>query len=346
MPKTEPPPIERLKLKDLVIDLRYSGRTQREIDDNAKDKAKELAAAGGWSPTKPGEYFVGEDGKRYLLAGFSRVAACALNGDKEGYFVQSNGDEIDHLLACETSNSVRPLSKLARGTRYLELMRGAVADDFAGTIAKDPVDFKRQPLTKEEIADRIGKSKEWVRQCIATAEAPEEIRELLENDRIAATVFEKACALANKHHDGSDAKKIAMCKRALRYANEQDKERATEKHFDEIKGEFIPEKKLIAEDGSEGSRDTAPATKKRKGAPVEPTELPNIEETPEPALFAPEALQDGTKENKKVHSALVTFFLDTEALEKIGVTFTSTDDEAEILATEVLKIIANLSQPI
>lgn len=353
--KSTPSPIERLKFKDLRIDLKYSGRTQKEVNDNAKEKQAELAAAGGWSPAMPGQYFVDEGtGEKVLLAGFARVKACELNGEKEGYFVQANGDEIDHLLACETSNSTKPLSSLSRGARYSELAKGVVADDFKGTIAdpKNPADWKRAPMTNAEIAERIGKTSEWVRRCIVLFDSPPEVRDLLESEKVAVKVVEKAKALVDKHHDGSEAKQAAICRKAFQFARQQDADKATEKHFDAIKDEFIPKPKLKADDGN---TDTAPATKAKKPKPVESTENESegqetgkeSQEGPseEPSLFsAPEVLQEGSAKNEKLQKALATWLLDTEGLEKLGITACFTNEEADIAAEEIIKIVANAAE--
>lgn len=282
MSKPTAPEIEKLKFSQLTINNLYSGRSQKEINENAKEKTKELAAFGGWNPAMPGQYFTGEDGKPTLLAGFSRVQASILNGEDHGYFVRVDGDEISRLLACETSNSVKTLSPLARGARYTLLNDGEVADDFAEKNEKDAVPdpkntkhWKRQPMSQQEIADRIGLSNAWVCKCIAIFKAPPEIRDMIESDKIAAPVAEGARILADKHYNGSDAKAVAICRRAYAKAREEEKDTATKKHFDAIKAEFIPAKKLVADvkkedkdetqDNSNGDDNKPPEGKKDSG---------------------------------------------------------------------------------
>lgn len=264
--KTTPPQIERLKFKDLTISNLYSGRTEKEINENAKEKQKELAAAGGWNPAMPGHYFE-RDGEKVLVAGFSRVKASLLNDQSEGYFVKVEGDEIDHLLACETTNSVKPLSPLSRGARYSELKAGVLADDFAEAISdpKNAAHWKRQPLAIVDIAERIGKTAEWVRKCIAIFESAPDIRDMLESGKIAVTVVEGSKSLVDKHHNGSEAKQVAICKRAFAHARSEEKDYATEKHFNAIKGEFIPEKKLKADDGKEPKDEKEPKGSSKGG---------------------------------------------------------------------------------
>lgn len=354
MTKPIAPEIERLKFKELTIDNLYSGRTQKEINENAKEKAKELAAAGGWSPAMPGQYFIGEDGKKVLLAGFSRVQGSVINGETEGYFVKVDGEIIDHLLACETSNSVRPISALAKGARYDMLRNGEPAEGIETPDPKDKTHWKRPPMTNAEIAERIGKTDAWVSKCISIYNAPTDVRELLENDKIAVPVAEGARSIAEKHYKGSEAKQTAICRRAVSFAKDEGKETATKKHFDAIKAEFIPAKKLVA-DGAEDAKgdDNKPATPSKsssKGNSAEstkelPEELPGGDNDKEAeTLFqqqSAEVLEEGSKKNKKLKEALATFLTDDAALEKLDITMTLNPDEAERLAEELVKIVVN-----
>lgn len=340
--KTTPPQIERLKFKDLTISNLYSGRTEKEITENAKEKQKELAAAGGWNPAMPGHYFE-RDGEKVLVAGFSRVKASLLNEQSEGYFVKVEGDEIDHLLACETTNSVKPLSKLSRGQRYAELRAGVVADDFAGALAdpKKAEDWKRQPMSNQDIAERIGKTPEWVRQCIAIYESPQDIRDMLENDQIATIVAEKAKSLAAKHHNESEQKQIAMCKRAIANAKADDKEKATEKHFDAIKAEFVPVKTLKADDGKGADTETTSKKEQKQGKESsddgkgdDTKQLP-VEDSSEVPTLPIEENKSPVK-SKDAKKALITVI--AKWCEKTGNVYD--DDEMEDLADEI--IAANL----
>lgn len=355
------PEIQKLKFSALTINNLYSGRTEKEINENAKDKQKELAAFGGWNPAMPGQYFIGEDNAKHLVAGFSRVKASQLNNEDHGYFVEVSGDEIDHLLACETTNSTRPLSPLARGARYSELVDGVIASDFAEKNdpdakpdKKNPEHWDRMPLTNEDIANRIGKSSEWVRKCIAIFSAPPEIRDMLECGKLATKVVEQAKSLADKYHKGSEAKQVAICRRAFAHARSEDKDTATAKHFDAIKAEFIPEKKLVAAVATVNGTPVDDVNKPAKatneeskgdGAPEDETLPPETQADAETeTLFQKaesELLEEGTKKNKKLIGALSTFFSDNDALEKLGVTMSLTLDECEILADEVVKIVAN-----
>jgi len=340
--KTTPPEIERLKFSALVINPVYSGRSEKEIAENAKEKAKELAAFGGWNPAMPGHYFIDPEGKKVLLAGFSRVEGSKINGEKEGYFVKVDGDEVDHLLACETTNSVKPLSPLSRGARYAQLRDGAIADDFAGAIADPakPEDWKRQPMTLAQIGERIGKTGEWVRRCIVLFESPEPIRELLETNQISVKVVEKSKALADRHHEGSESKQLAMCKRAAANARADNKETATEKHFDAIKAEFTPAPKLVA-DGEPEEDKPAKSKKSKSNASDDAGTLPTGDDEPEPTLFkdAP-ILTEGKKENKKLREMIVTLLMDTENTEGVVLE----PDTCEALAGKIVDAVKTASE--
>lgn len=336
MTKPITPTIERLKFKDLFIDPIYSGRSTKEINENAKDKQKELAAAGGWNPAMPGHYFEAENGTKCLLAGFSRVQASIANGETEGYFVRVEGDVIDHLLACETTNSVKPLSPLSRGNRYYELKEGKPLPDIEKPDPKNKDHWERMPMSAERIAERIGKTPVWVSKCVAIFLAPPEVRDLLESEKIAVTVAEGARALANKYWKGSDPKVIAICKRAFAYARAEEADTATKKHFDAIKAEFIPlkadrkdEDKEKTPDkgngadnkpskGSEGksNADTADDEKKGNGATTE--QLPADDEAE--SLFqqqTKEVMEEGSKKNKKLKEAWSTILMNPDNLEEM-----------------------------
>lgn len=356
----QPPEIERIKIKDLTIDNKYSGRTEKEITENAKEKAKELEAAGGWSPTMPGQYFIGDDGNKHLLAGFSRVKATLMNGEDFGYFVQAQGDEIDHLLACETTNSTRPLSTLSRGARYSDLREGVIADDFTGQFAdpKKPGDWKRVPMTNKEIAARVGKTDQWVGRCITIFEAPPEIRDMIESDKIAVSVADEARKFVEKHHEGNEVKQVAMCRKAFAQARQDGKDTATKQHFDAIKEEFMPVKKLVA-DGKEDESKSKKTSKKEQNGTQEPSDDENNgddketlpagngePEHKEPELFpqATEVLTGGTKKHEKLVKALATAFTDEKWLKKYDLDMILATEEAERLAEAVMEIVANAAE--
>lgn len=299
--KPAPPIIESLKFSELVIDPLYSGRESKEIHANAKELAPSLA--NGWDATQPGQYFIGEDGKKHLVAGFTRVEAAKLNELKSGYFVKTEGDAVSHLTACIRTNGGKPISRPAQGALFISLRDGLVADDFTGATA-DPAndaDWKRKPMTLEEIASHpgIAKTTEHVKQCICVAENP--LFAEYEND-ISVNAFIAANNLVNKHWNGSEARLGAIIRTAIKNAKEGGKDYATQKHFDAIKAQFIPEKKLVA---APVNTDTAPATEPKSepvvgigGASILDSGMRNPDKDQPTTTERPPALFDTKPESK------------------------------------------------
>lgn len=274
--KPEPPQIESLKFSELTVDLLYSGRSKKEINDNAKELAPQLDA--GWDSAQPGQYFIGEDGKKYLCAGFTRTEAAKIKGHKSGYFVKSEGDSIFHLTTCIRTNTGKPISPKAKGDLFKLLAEGKVADDFAGAVfdPKNAKDWKRAPMTLEQIAELpgIGVSAEWVRQCIVLAESSPEVGALLEDGAVSAPVVIKAKAIAKE----DDGKQLRLLKKAVQLAKADGKDKATMQHLDAAKAELFPPK-LIADDGMNGVKPTKSADKPEKdaGEALESKEGPSSE---------------------------------------------------------------------
>lgn len=337
--KSETPIIESIPFKDLIVDLVYSGRSKKEILANAKELAPQLA--NGWDAAQPGQYFIGEDGKKTLIAGFTRMEAAKLNDLKAGYFVQTNGDAITHLTACLRTNSGKPISRRAQGEVFAALEKGVVAGDFAGAIAdpKSKKDWKRMPLSHKEIGELpgVGKTSEHVRQCIMIVESSPEVSELIENDQVALNIVIAAKSLAKD----DDGKQLRILKKAIANAREDGKDKATQKHFDAIKDEFKPVKKLKAEDGKESKdkKDGKDATEneqkgtqdasggKNKGEDAEE----RSEETTQEQQTLPIEPQSPVRD-KDARKALITLI--TQWCERTSNVLA--DDEIEELAQEII----------
>lgn len=246
--KPEPPQIESIPFKDIIIDPLYSGRTKKEISANAKDLAPMLAD--GWDPAQPGQYFIGEDGKKVLKAGFTRMEAAKLNDIKSGYFIHAPGDAVTHLTACLRTNSGKAIARRAKGDVFVKLRDGVVADDFAGALAdpKNAKDWKRAPMSLQEIADLpgVGMTSEGVRQCIIIAESSPEVAELMEADLVSDGIVVDSKQLAK----GDDDKQLRILKKCISIAKADGKDKATAQHFKQAKAELFPPK-LIADDGND-----------------------------------------------------------------------------------------------
>lgn len=265
--KAEPPQIESLKFSELVVDTLYSGRDKKEITANAKDLAPQLAD--GWDVAQPGQYFIGDDDKKYVVAGFTRIEAAKLAGHKSGYFVQTNGDAVFHLTACLRTNSGKPVSRKSKGERFIMLRDGMVADDFKGAIAdpKNKADWKRQPMELKEIAELpgVGLSYESIRQCIAIAESSPEIAQLIEDGSVSLNIVVTSKQLAK----GDDDRQLKILKKCVSIAKADGKDKATEQHFKEAKAELYPPK-LIADTPPEDKKGGKGAETKEKDAGGQP----------------------------------------------------------------------------
>ncbi len=352
-PKPEPPAIESIKFSELVFDLLYSGRTKKEIQANAKDLAPQLAD--GWDSAQPGQYFLGEDGKKYVIAGFTRAEAAKLNDQKSGYFVLANGDAVSHLTACLRTNSGRPISRKAQGEVFAALAKGVVADDFAGAIAdpKKKEDWKRLPMTPAEIGELpgVGRTGEHVRQCIMIAESSPEVAELIEADLVSLNIVVSSKSLAGD----DDAKQLRILKKAIAFAKADGKEKATDQHFKQAKAELYPPK-LIADNGEEAPKSTKGAEKQEKrdsGEPEskdeassEPSAEPETTPEPEPSLFPHDKPvvfpKDGSKEDIRLRESIGAILLNPDNTENV----TLDGDTVLELVNKIMEAIANKVLPI
>lgn len=307
--KTQPIAPEQIKLSDLVIDETLSGRSAKEIRDNAKSLAPEMEAFGAWDEKQPGQYFVGEDGKPHLCAGFTRVAAAQSLGYKHGYFFRDESDIVSRRLKCVTTNGGKPVSRFEQGRVYSALIAGVVADDFAGAIAdpKNKKDWKVQPMDANEIAAKIGKTRQHICDCITIFESPEEVGAMIESDEISSGIV----VTARQWAKDDDAKMIRILKSAIRNAGG---EKATKKHMDAIKSEFVKQKAVSASDGAPNTN-TPPEPEKPHSEPhgakddvsSEPSEPPQLEFPPEPEVVV--VKPPTKKESKTIRDAAMAVIL-------------------------------------
>lgn len=239
-PKTTAPVY--YKFSDLDIDPILSGRSDKEIRDNAKSLAPEMAAAGGWDAMQPGQVATGANGKPRVVAGFTRIAASQLNGEKGGYFFEIEGaSELDLRLKCIATNGGKPVNRFQQGALFQMLRGGIVADDFKGTLAdpKNPDHWKIPPMSDVQIGEKVGKNREHIRQCVIIFESSPDIRVLIETDQISYGVVEKARSWARDKETGiiDDVKALKALRGAIREAGG---ERVTLKHLEAVKAQFFP----------------------------------------------------------------------------------------------------------
>jgi hypothetical protein len=264
--KTEPPQVTYLKFSELVVDTALSGRQEKEIKANAKELAPIMEAKGEWDAMQPGQFFIGEDGKKYLCAGFTRMYAAESLGWKGGYFFDNKDTPVARRYLCILTNAGKAVSLFEQGRIFAQDYNGVVADDFAGALAdkKNPKDWKIQPATLDEIGVRVGKTGEHIRKCILIFESEPEIAELLLADKISAKIIPTAAAWAK----GDDAKQLRILKAAIRAAGD---EKATSKHMEIIKPDFVKLKAKTGEKEDKGSGGD-PTEREDKGSGGDPTE--------------------------------------------------------------------------
>lgn len=227
------------KFSELIIDPILSGRSKKEITENAKSLAKEMEAHGQWDAMQPGQVFAAQDGALHVCAGFTRITAAQSLDWKGGYFFAvPQTDPLEIRLKCITTNGGKPVSRFEQGKVFAVLQSGIVADDFAGATA-DPStakDWKLQPMTFEAIGEKIGKSGEHVRQCIMLTELENEgIKAMIEADEISTNVIVVAMGWAKKNEN--------LAFRILKAAQkEADGAKVTKKHLDAVKAEYVKQK--------------------------------------------------------------------------------------------------------
>lgn len=240
------------KFSELDINPSLSGRSDKEIRENAKLLAKEMEAHGEWDVLQPGQVAAVKDGNPRVVAGFTRIAAAQLCGYKGGWFFEiEDASELDLRLKCITTNGGKPVNRFQQGCLFQLLGAGVAADDFAGTTGDPakPEDWKIAPMNDTRIAEKIGMSREHVRQCIVICESSPDIRTLIETDQISYNVVVKARTWAKGEHGViDDVKALKALRGAIREAGG---EKVTLKHLEAVKATYFPLKAVWKKKGKE-----------------------------------------------------------------------------------------------
>tara|TARA_R110000868_G_scaffold399071_1_gene672650 strand:- start:1714 stop:2727 length:1014 start_codon:yes stop_codon:yes gene_type:complete len=258
------PEIIAIKLASLIIDPSLSGRSPKEIKANAAELVPRLKAAQGWNPGQPGAFFT-RDGKPHLAAGFSRVTACETLEIKTGYFVEVPDNPSQLRTEAIRSNGGRPISAFEQGRIYADMETGSDPEKLE--VGKTAL----APMTVAEIAAEVGYSRVHIENCIAIFSETPEIGELLAEGLVSAGVVKSAQVVK------ADGKRLDGIKAAIAVAKKeaQDKGRetwcATQKHWDQVKADFITPTKLKA--APSVPADDKPKADKKKAA-SEPAETP------------------------------------------------------------------------
>jgi len=278
-PKTPPPQIEEVKLSDLLIDNIFSGRSEKEIQENSNSLSPLLEAAGAWDALQPGKYFE-RDGKKHLAAGFTRVAAALKLGWKTGFFGKI-ADEPEKLRTeCIRTNLGKPISPFEQGRIYTAMRDGSDPE----TLAVGEVGMGSIPTV--EIALSVGYTRQHVEQCITVFESTPEIAELILAGKVAPGIVIRAKQLVK-----DDAKRFKFLQAAVKEAESDGKETATKKHLDAVRPDFAPLKAagqapLQSDEDSEPSkldevvkRESPEELETDEGEGEGESELPGIEAT-------------------------------------------------------------------
>jgi len=265
------PQIESILLSEFIIDTSLSGRTEKEIEDNAKALAPVLTSSGGWDSSYPGTYFE-RDGAKHLLTGFTRTAAAKSAGITSGFFVRTDDDYQANKVACITSNCGKPISMQEQGRIYEDMLAWLDENDC--------------PWSTDRIAKHVGYSRQHVENCLGIFHETPEIAELLAAGLISAHAVTKA-----RQQVKDDAKRLKYLKTAIEEAAGA---KATEKHLDAVKSRFVkvkavPETNPTSAPEPEPTR-TEPERESNSGGSSEPQPLdfgqPEPAPTPAPQSSA------------------------------------------------------------
>lgn len=228
-PKQMPlPSIVEVKLSELVVDYSLSGRSEKEIRDNAKLLKPMMESFGSWDMEQPGVFFI-RNGKKHLLAGFTRYTASKEIGLKIGFFIETSDDANKLRTACIRTNAGKPISPFEQGRIYAAMRDGSDVDSLpVGAVIL-------QPMKMQEIADEVGYTRQHVEACIGIFEETPEIAELLQSGEVSTTIVKRAKELVK-----DDRKRLSFLKAAVKAAKAEGKETATMRHLDAVRPDFAP----------------------------------------------------------------------------------------------------------
>lgn len=330
MSKTIVPEIKSLKLSDLVVDIGLSGRSEREIKENAKSLAGAISAAGGWDVTQPGAFFMRDD-KPHLARGFTRHAACVISDVRDGYFVEIEDDPAKLRTEAIRSNMGKPISAYEQGKIYVQMRDGTNADEAkVGDVILAPMKMK-------EIAREVGYTEQHVSNCICIFESSPEIGELIQAGKVSAGIVVRSAQLVK-----DPAKQLRFLKAAIKKAAEEGKDCATMKHLDAVKADFAPVKPVkkndtpaeTAQDASDGEEggDTENSESESTTTTDEQPELSSLGASQEAAKKSAPA-PTPTKLTREILIPIISKWLDdTDTV--------ASDDDVNELVARVLEAAA------
>jgi len=327
-------PIEKFSVEPGYNDL---VRSPKDVTANAVELAEFMEAEGDVPELHPIKFVKGPNGELFTR-NHATLKAAEMRKWPNLLAIESphaHGSVADMLDLLFSNNQGHPIGRVAQGKLYKSLSDGIPAEDSTEEVPK----WTREPMTPKEIAAACKPvyTEQHIKDCITLCESSPEIQELMEGDLVSANIV----ITARQWAKGDEAKQLRILKAAVK---EADGVKATKKHIDAIKSQFVELKAAPVDGGDNGK----PAKSKgNKGAPATDLSLPPVDDDQEKEsqqnLFEqtpddPVVLKSGSKENKKLKGALITRLLDTEYWEKKGVSIVLTEDEAEITADDLIAL--------
>lgn len=307
-------------------------RTPKEAKENAADVEKQMEQMGDVPEMFPVN-FVTIDNKLFTRNHSTLQAALNRNWPKV-YAMESPheaGSTADILDLILSNNRSHPVSRAKQGEVYKMLRdgEGPGPEEIAACKTGEEPANKRDPMTLEEIAAACQPvySAAHIGHCITLAESSPEIQELMEQDLVSAGIVIKAAQWSKdkKTEDVNPAKQLRILKAAIRQADDEGAKRATQKHIDAVKSQFVTlkaaggDEKKDAKKGANGSTEasSSPATGLEDERKDDTAELPSGQE-PENELFehAADVTTEGTDKNTKLRAAWKTILMEPDNLEE------------------------------
>lgn len=294
----EIPVPQKVRLSELIVDISFSGRNQKEITTNAKALAPAVRSKQGWDATQPGAIFI-RDGKKHLVRGFTRVAACELEGFREGFFFEVADDPAALRTEAIRSNMGKPISLFEQGRIYCQMRDGTNAGD--AKIGEAVL----APMKISDIAKEVGYTVQHVSNCVVIFEETPEIGELVAEGFASNNIVLRAKQLVK-----DDAKRLQFLKAAIADAKKEGKETATMKNLDAVRPRFAPLRAAIPAkaDAPSNSGENSPITEKEKSS-ISPMQQeqesprPEGKEPEQPTLAALGAPSENSSNKKSLSSS-------------------------------------------
>ncbi len=256
--------ILEIPIKDIIADESLSGRTRKEITDNAKTLIPRITAHGGWDASQPGKVFKRGD-KWHLAAGFSRRVACE-GITKTGFFCEVEDDIATLRTEAIRSNGGRAISAREQGRIY-----AGMRDGNAETAKKG--DTILAPMKSDEIAKTVGYSRQWIDACLGIYEETPEIAALIENEEVTSGAINRARQIAKKEDKTpDDSGRLKLLKAAIKHAQSDGRPRAAEDDVNAVRHDLFPIKADAPKLGKPAKKKKAESASKDNAADTEEKE--------------------------------------------------------------------------